>query len=358
MSIATPTRLDHVQALRGAAAFLVLMAHLMQIESRTAANPILPSQLDWGMMGVDLFFVISGFIMVYITRDWRAGGGRKVPEFLFARVSRIYPLYWAVSAALLAVWFIRPELVFSSSPNEPQWLNSLFLVPAYAYPMLEVGWTLVYEMMFYILFAVILVLPARFRPFGLLAWAALILAGNQLGGQTAGAIPFHLFSSLSLEFLAGAATALIYLRFQGSRPLAYGLVGVGLIGMGIWFFIGGPFQDEWSRVIRLTAPACALILGAAWLDRHGATAPRIAVTLGDWSYSLYLTHLLSLVLLAKLWTMAGLADVPAPILIIALIAFSLLVAGLTYHLIEKPLIHLARHARGRLFSRLPAKQQT
>ncbi|MGJ8559085.1 MAG: acyltransferase family protein [Litorimonas sp.] len=349
MSIATPTRLDHVQALRGVAAFLVLIAHLMQIEGRTASRPLLPSQLDWGMMGVDLFFVISGFIMVYITRDWRAGGGRHVPEFLFARVSRIYPLYWIISAALLAVWFIRPDLVFSSSPNDPQLLNSLLLVPAYAYPMLEVGWTLVYEMMFYILFAIILILPARLRPFGLAIWAGLVIAGNQLGGQTAGAIPFHLFSSLSLEFLAGAATALIYLRFQGSRPLAYGLVGLGLIGMGIWFFIGGPFQDEWPRVIRLTGPACGLILGAAWLDRHGANAPRVAVRLGDWSYSLYLTHLLSLVLVAKLWTVAGLRDVPAPILIIALIAFSLLVAGLTYHLIEKPLIGLAKRARLSLF---------
>lgn len=358
MSIATPSRLDHVQALRGVAAFLVLMAHLMQIEGRTAANPILPSQLDWGMMGVDLFFVISGFIMVYITRDWRAGGGRKVPEFLFARISRIYPLYWIISAALLAVWFIRPDLVFSSSPNDPQWLNSLLLVPAYAYPMLEVGWTLVYEMMFYILFAIILVLPARMRPFGLLIWAVLVVAGNQLGGQTAGAIPFHLFSSLSLEFLAGAATALIYLRFQGSRPFAYGLIGIGVIVMGVWFFIGGPFQDEWPRVLRLTLPACALILGAAWLDRHGATAPRAAVTLGDWSYSLYLTHLLSLVLLGRLWTMAGLADLPALILIIALILFSLIVAGLTYHLIEKPLIHLARQARGRLFTQTRLKRQS
>lgn len=349
MSIATPTRLDHVQALRGVAAFLVLMAHLMQIENRTATNPVLPDQLDWGMMGVDLFFVISGFIMVYITRDWRAGGGRKLPEFLFARASRIYPLYWIVSAALLVVWLIRPELVFSSSPNAPQWLNSLLLVPANAYPMLEVGWTLVYEMMFYILFAIILILPSRRRPAGLAVWAALVIAGNQLGGQSAGAIPFHLFSALSLEFLAGAATALIFLRYQASRPLAYGLVGVGLMGLGVWFFIGVPFQDEWPRVIRLTLPACALILGAAWLDRHGANAPTIAVTLGDWSYSLYLTHLLSLVLLAQLWTIAGLADMPALVLIVALIGFSLLIAGLTYHLIEKPLIHVAKHARRRLF---------
>jgi len=349
MSIATPTRLDHVQALRGLAAFLVLMAHLAKIEGKTAANPILPASMDWGMMGVDLFFVISGFIMVYITRDWHAGGGRKVPEFLFARITRIYPLYWIVSAALLGVWLVRPDMVFSSSINQPQILNSVLLVPSYAYPMLEVGWTLVYEMMFYLLFALILVLPARVRPLGILLWAALVLAGNYLGAQALGAIPFHLFSALSLEFLAGAATALVFLRFQGSRPLAYGLVAIGIVGMGMWFFIGGPFEDQWPRVLRLTLPACALLLGAAWLDRHGGSAPRAAVRLGDWSYSLYLTHLLSLVLLGKVWTMAGLSGAPTFMLIIALVVFSLLVAGLTYDLIEKPLINLAKRARGKLF---------
>lgn len=349
MSIATPTRLNHVQALRGVAAFLVLVAHMMQIEGRTADTPILSSHLEWGMMGVDLFFVISGFIMVYITRDWRAGGGRRLPEFFFARISRIYPLYWIVSAVLLAVWLVRPDLIFSSSPNEPQLINSVFLIPAYAYPLLEVGWTLVYEMMFYVLFAAILILPSRLRPLGLALWAGLVIVGNMLGGQGAGALPFHLFSSLSLEFIAGAATAYLYLRVQGTRPLAYALIAAGVVGMGIWFFIGGSFEDQWPRVIRLTGPACALILGAAWLDRHGAFAPRAAVTLGDWSYSLYLTHLFSLVVMAKLWTLAGLNDLPSVFLIICLIGSSLIVAGLTYHLIEKPLIQLARRLRGSLF---------
>jgi peptidoglycan/LPS O-acetylase OafA/YrhL len=351
MSIATPIRLHHVQALRGVAAFLVLLAHLTQIESRTATAPMLPGQLEWGMMGVDLFFVISGFIMVFITREQTQGGVRHVPQFLFARMSRIYPLYWVVSAALLIVWIIKPALVFSSSPNEPQLLNSLFLVPALAYPLLEVGWTLVYEMMFYCLFALILLLPARRRPWGLLIWAVVLMVGNLSGAQNFGATAFHLFSSLSLEFLAGAATALLYLRVTGSRMAAYGFIALGIIGMGIWFFIGGAFDDQWPRVIRLTGPACALILGAAWLDRHGAVAPPFAVTLGDWSYSLYLTHILSLALLGRLWTLAGLNDLPAPILVIALVTASLIVAGLTYYLIERPLIHGAKQARRRLFNR-------
>lgn len=103
MSFETPTRLGHVQALRGFAACLVLLSHLGQIEAGTVTNPILPASTVWGNMGVDLFFVISGFIMVYITRDGYEGGLKRVPEFLFARITRIYPLYWIISAALLIV---------------------------------------------------------------------------------------------------------------------------------------------------------------------------------------------------------------------------------------------------------------
>lgn len=355
MAIATPSitetgRLEHVQALRGLAAMLVLVSHLVLIEGRTATDPLLHGALEWGMMGVDLFFVISGFIMVHVTRDWTEGGGKKVPEFLFARATRIYPLYWIVSAALFMVWLVRPDMVFSSSANDPQLLNSLLLVPAYAYPMLEVGWTLVYEMMFYLLFAFLLFLPRRWRPLGLLAWAALVLIGNALGWQGTSALAFHLFSPLVLEFLAGAGVALIYHRVSGNRRLALILCAVGLTGLLVWFFGGQPFEDQWPRVLRLTLPAAALLLGAAWLDRHGVRAPRFAVTLGDWSYSLYLTHLLSLVAVAKLWTLVGLAALPSPFLIAVLITTSLIVAGLTYRLIENPLVDMARAARKRLFA--------
>ena len=349
MSFETPTRLNYVQALRGFAASLVLLSHLGQFEASTLTNSILLVSTVWGNMGVDLFFVISGFIMVYITRDGYEGGPKRVPEFLFARVTRIYPLYWIVSAALLIVWLIRPNLVFSSSGNDPQLLNSLLLLPAYAYPLLEVGWTLVYEMMFYIFFAFLLILPMRWRGWGLLASAGIVSVGYALGWQGGSALQFHLFSPLVLEFLAGTFTGLTYLRLKGSKPLAFSLVIVGLMGLLVWFFLGAPFEDQGPRVWRLTLPACALILGAAWLDRFEMKPPKFAVTLGDWSYSLYLTHLLSLGLVAQLWLLMGWESTSSlPFLIVA-IALSIGVSGLTYRLIEAPLIQKAREARQNLF---------
>ena len=349
MSFETPTRLNAVQALRGLAATLVLLSHLGQIEARTVASPLLPSSTDWGNMGVDLFFVISGFIMVYITRDWVKGGLSRLPEFLFARVTRIYPLYWIVSAALLIVWWVRPDLVFSSSGNEPQLLNSLFLVPAYAYPLLEVGWTLVYEMMFYVLFAALLILPSKARIWGLLALTIMVCVGYALGLQQGSALQFHLFSPLVLEFLAGTFVGLAYLRLRGSARLGWGLLILGLCGMLVWFVLGVPFEDQGPRVWRLTLPAAALVLGAAWLDRTKLSVPNFAVALGDWSYSLYLTHLLTLGLIAQIWRLLGWQDGPAVIFLVSAVAASLLVAGLTYQLIEAPLIGKARSIRRKFF---------
>lgn len=350
MSFETPTRLNCVQALRGLAACLVLLSHLGQIEARAVSTPLLPSSSNWGNMGVDLFFVISGFIMIYITRDWTRGGLSRLPEFLFARVTRIYPLYWIVSAALLIVWWVRPDLVFSSSGNDPQWLNSVFLVPAYAYPLLEVGWTLVYEMMFYVLFAALLILPIKGRVWGLIALTGIVSAGYFMGLQQGSALQFHFFSPLVLEFLAGTFIGLAYLRWKGSVLLGWGLAIVGLSGMLIWFGLGLPFEDQAARVWRLTLPASALVLGAAWLDRENVSVPSFAVTLGDWSYSLYLTHLLTLGLFAQIWGLLGLQDAPAIVFLITAVTASLLVAGLTYRLIEAPLIGQARSARRRLFA--------
>lgn len=352
MGIATSSRLDHVQALRGLAAMLVLFSHLLPIEAKTAAHPILPDSAAFGMMGVDLFFVISGFIMVYVTRDWDGGQRHsRAGEFLFARAARIYPLYWIVSAALLLVWLIRPDLVFSSSPNEPQFLNSVFLIPAYAYPMLEMGWTLVFEMGFYLVFALLLFLPAKIRPLGLLAWGTAIALGMTMGVQHRGAILWHLFNPLTFEFLAGAVTALIFMRWRAPLWLARTLIALGCAGLFIWFLLGGvfTFEDGWTRVLRFTAPSCALLLGAAWLDRHGRNAWHPAVWLGDISYSLYLTHLLSLSLAAKIWVWAGLSGAPSGLLLTALTGFAIIVAGFAYNWIETPILKGTKRLRRRWF---------
>jgi len=95
MSVESPPtikRLDHIQALRGIAALMVVVSHLLIIERKYSVDQILGEWAVFGMAGVDLFFVISGFIMVYVMWD-RPRGVKASAEFLWGRASRIYPLY-------------------------------------------------------------------------------------------------------------------------------------------------------------------------------------------------------------------------------------------------------------------------
>ena len=105
-----PGKIYNIQSLRGIAAFLVLLSHLYTMEKNIWGDQILSSAFRMGMSGVDLFFVISGFIMVYVTRNWNGGELYRIREFLFARITRIYPLYWFVSLITLALYFLNRKL--------------------------------------------------------------------------------------------------------------------------------------------------------------------------------------------------------------------------------------------------------
>ena len=149
-----PVRLVNIQALRGLAALMVVITHLPTMETKHAGDALLSQSVMLGISGVDLFFVISGFIMVYVT--WQSQNSlRNAGEFLFARATRIYPIYWIVALALLAVGLVKPGL-FSFDPEQTSIVKSLALWPQDGFPMLKVAWTLIHEMYFYLVFALII----------------------------------------------------------------------------------------------------------------------------------------------------------------------------------------------------------
>src|ERR1700757_1478274 len=133
-----------IQTARAIAANLVIFSHLFLVQARYTAGTVLPAFTLYGIAGVDLFFVISGFIMVAV-----AGRDRGPIEFLWRRVTRIYPTYWLVSLAVLATALLAPTLVNSSITTPISLWRSFLLIPDRTFPLLAVGWTLVYEMYFY-----------------------------------------------------------------------------------------------------------------------------------------------------------------------------------------------------------------
>jgi len=171
-------RLSSIQALRGIAALLVLVFHIAEIQRSvigTGPDTIwLSGWWNGGYSGVDLFFVISGFIMVYVTQN-KAGSWRHSLQFLYARIVRIYPVWWVFSG-IMALYFWQAygvpadiERANISGGLGAYLLRSVLLLPQAAVPVLGLGWSLIHEVYFYLVFALILCVPRRY-----LVWILMI----------------------------------------------------------------------------------------------------------------------------------------------------------------------------------------
>lgn len=290
-ALSPPANLKSIQALRGLAAMAVAAAHLYAVEGKFDAAPLLGAWAQAGFAGVDLFFVISGFVMVWVTGAIE-GRPREVPRFLLARAIRIYPLWWLVLTAVVAVWIVRPAWVYASSAGAPDLLRSYLLLPAPSLPLHAVGWTLVHELWFYLVFAALLALPKGRAPIGLGFWAAVVFVAAALPAP-ADPVLRLIRHPLSLEFMFGCAVGLCARR--GIFPAPRALVGLGLavIVAGGASIVANPiaaFEGEWERVLKFGLPAAILIWGVVGMERAGVVAPRWSQHLGDWSYALYLIH--------------------------------------------------------------------
>jgi peptidoglycan/LPS O-acetylase OafA/YrhL len=290
-------RLQSIQALRGVAALLVVLYHARALELAGLARvgstePALTGGLlASGFAGVDLFFVISGFIMVWVTQaspPGRATSG----EFLFARVTRIYPVWWAAATlGLLYMWLSGGVTLVDASgvavrPGTPEFayiLKSFLLVPQQELPVLLIGWTLIHEVYFYLVFTLILLLPRNLMPYALLAWGAAVIAASLFGLSTQQATSLLTLAvhPMTLEFLFGATVGLI---------VTSGLVwraGLVTLAATLWLIAAlglqgepSPYTLQWGRVIEIGLPCAALIYGVAGLDTKDRLAWLIPAAAG------------------------------------------------------------------------------
>jgi len=326
-----PGEIRSIQYLRGFAAFGVLLFHAAE-------------RSGWlfgvGAAGVDVFFVISGFIMWVVTC-------RKAPapgEFLLRRIQRIVPLYWGVTLVVAATAILAPALFPSMQPTAAHVLKSLLFVPhrdetGIIAPLIVPGWTLNYEMFFYLLFAAGLVLPARFRPWALSA-ALLGLVAARPFGQAQDALWATYTNPLLLEFGAGVWLGKAWSdgRLPG-RATGWILVAAGLAGFAATAVAA--LDVDRFRVVFWGLPAFALVAGGVALERSEPLPQwRPLRALGDASYSVYLVHGLAISAAWRLLQMLGLSD---PVLLFGASVVAGVAAGLLgYQLIEKPTMRLFR----------------
>ncbi|KQT50884.1 hypothetical protein ASG43_06405 [Aureimonas sp. Leaf454] len=326
-----------IQYLRAVAAMMVVVFHAAEAFGRLV-EPDEAFRFTAGLAGVDIFFVISGFVMGLTTQ------GRDVPPiaFLRKRIVRIVPLYWLLTLFVANVAIVRPDLLSSTVFDARHLLASLVFWPVVhpalneILPLLIPGWTLNYEMAFYVLVAVSLVLPRALRTGFVLLVLALAIASREH-------IPYRPatdFYTMPLIFEFGAGLLLARAHAGGSvvRPgvaLFAMLVGafalLALAGTGLWRFLAAGL------------PAVLVVSGAIFLER-GRSFPRwrLPVLLGDASYSIYLTHALALPLLSQGWRSFGLSSSFQGEVAFLLVAVTLsALVGIAVHLaVEKPLLVL------------------
>jgi exopolysaccharide production protein ExoZ len=313
-----------IQILRAVAALGVVLAH------------IFPGAVI-GTAGVDLFFVISGFIMVYASE--RLFGRREAPRIFFLRrLARIVPLYWAVTAVLVAYPLLAGVDLAAVNLSPGAILGSFVFFPlprpdGSLLPVHFLGWTLNYEMFFYAVFAGFIVFS---RQRAVAAIIALFIAIVILGLAFKPPQPFAFWADpIILEFCFGMLIASAYR--DGARlppPAAAGLI----VAAAMAFAASAAWGHHLTwRVAEWGLPAAALVAGCA-LSKGSpnlGVVSRALGLLGDASYSLYLVHLPVFLVVRKAWSLRGPADAPW-LLSLALFASAIMAAIVVYVVFENP----------------------
>jgi exopolysaccharide production protein ExoZ len=332
-----------IQYLRAIAATMVVVYHTL---TRVVPVPTPePFFLGGWASGVDVFFVVSGFIM------WSTTVGRRVSTraFFEARLIRILPLYWT---ALAAYWVILAlERGIDLAPGLWDVVRSGFFIPyqdsttGFLAPYLTPGWTLTYEMAFYAIFAVALTLEHKVARLALvtMAFAAMISLRFRFG--TDSPILFRLTSPLFFEFLAGMVIAEIFGALR-DKPLLPRL-GVPVLGVAALFvaFVSGPDFNGSPRILDFGLPAALVVFGFISFEGVLARHPiGWLKRIGDASYSLYLVHDLYLHLVRPYLAASGLGPWTQGAIYVA---GSLTVGLLCHTWVEQPLTRRVKAWRSR-----------
>ncbi|MCE7033275.1 acyltransferase [Lysobacter sp. GX 14042] len=328
-----------LQALRAIAALLVVLFHLRIVEARYGDGaPLLPGAMRFADGGVDLFFVISGFIMATITAG-AFRGPAAAARFMGRRAWRILPPYWLYTTLVVILLAVAPGIANSSYQDQGT-LASYLLWPQEQLPLLTVGWTLIHEMYFYLVIAALIASGWRRLTPALLAWAALVVLANM--STVAGAPWYALVTNvMTLEFIAGALLGLYWRRIPaalGTSLLACGALGF-LVALPLLELLGAE-QGPVLRTAVFGTASTLLVAGAVMLEsRGGFRVPARLRAVGDSSYSLYLSHVFVLSATGRLWHMSGLTGTwwqHAGFIACAL-ALSVLAGLASYRWLERPL---------------------
>lgn len=331
--------LRSLQAGRAIAAIMVAAFHLsIQMSlARYGGQSVFSEYSRYGDFGVDFFFVLSGFIILFAHFEDIGKPGRWA-NYAYRRLVRLFPIYWFYTALFVLMLAIFGGTDAKIPVSAGDWLTALTLIRFTAGPPpLPIAWTLFYELAFYAVFSLLIVN----RRLGLLAlgvFMAVAASAYQFPTDDA-QTPFKVYTAaFNLYFLLGMCAYLLYRR--GGKGRSELMLGVILTSAGL-AIVSVPRQIE---SMLLVLGFSLLLAGITKFERRGALAvPSFLKALGDASYTIYLTHvsieglLLKIAMKIQLYRYLGFEWV-----FFVVLAGTIAIGYVTYYVIERPLLAALR----------------
>lgn len=329
-----PVKLHSIQFLRALAAMLVVIYHGQQSFSERIAPPSFENEsylFAFGAVGVHIFFVISGFIMVFTSKFEPRFDAK---AFFRRRILRIYPIYWICAAMYLGCHAIM-GIPYDLSVGE--FLGSILLFPEYSSKIIGPGWTLAYEVFFYICFGLFMIAGLN-RGLVLIALTFFVMVALGV------VLPFDnllwnfLTNTLLLEFLAGSAIGWLFVGGYLPHRGGFAVISIAVALFSAGIAVG---YDRFPSALIWGVPSVLLIAGVVMSESKGGLPKWVEKIgyFGDSSYALYLIHILLITLMLQLFVKLSPPMIfPPAILAVILGAIALIIAEFLHHQIEKPLL--------------------
>jgi exopolysaccharide production protein ExoZ len=328
-----------IEAGRGIAASLVVLYHASRHLDSNGGFEMGRQIFQFGHAGVDFFFVISGFIILFV--HWGdVGRSARLERYASRRFTRIFPTYWAILCVILVFRLVSDH---RTVPPAIDIASAVTLFPTWAEPVVGVSWSLQHEIIFYLIFAV-LIIRRRAGLVLLGCWLIAIAAVSATGWSIAP----RMFAVYNMEFFLGMAAA-FWLR-RSKVPCA----PLVLLAGASAFAAAAVAEDlslldgygTWAR-FAYGIPSAWIVLGLAQIDRERPfSLPKPLLWVGSASYSIYLFHIIGIGIFYKLWSAVGLLHLAPVWLTYAAIVAAGIIGGILFsRAVEYPLMGLLRARR-------------
>jgi exopolysaccharide production protein ExoZ len=336
--------LPNLQVLRAVAAYLVVFVHLSELLPETPITNFLHNK---GYSGVDLFFVISGFIMVYTTSHKPISAG----QFLLNRIRRIVPLYYLFTFFVFGIVVVSPSVFRSTSADFSALLKSLAFVPfekspGHIYPLYYLGWTLNYEMFFYLIFALGLSLCYKRR----VTICTIILCSlvfSRANSAEPGSLGLYFYSRpIMLDFSLGMLLALfrddILIAMRRMPVLPWFTLSLGIVGLlsmsSLFPSVASFYDPPTNTLLTFGLPAALVVMAVIALNdiRTRGQPWQFFQEIGNASYSIYLSHFFVVGALIALANRFSLSSTMRVILASTAIPLTAIVGICLYRFFERP----------------------